>query len=264
MRGNGYPRDWNKRRRRVYQRDNYKCQECGKKGGKKGNAELQAHHIVPKSKGGSHDLKNLKTLCRSCHAKAHSHLGAAKHRPQKGFWGWAHRRADKELNSLYDGCPNCNKSDLNVRWERLGFRKKVKVLQCTECGKTFEERIKEDKEGKYLDLEPVAKIEDIEPAKSAFLQQVKKNQLRKETKKRVKRRKARETFGMCPNCGEDTDIQISDSWLTKRFDCEDCGATLKQKLFSKQKWKMTEGYPELKGETKDLLQWEQIVIEQMK
>lgn len=70
----GYPSDWDSRRRRVYKRDNYECQNCGKKGAKRGNAELHAHHIVPISKGGSHKESNLTTLCRECHSKVHPDL----------------------------------------------------------------------------------------------------------------------------------------------------------------------------------------------
>lgn len=49
-----YPGDWNARRKRVYKRDNYTCQNCGDKGKDKGDANIHAHHVVPKSKGGSH------------------------------------------------------------------------------------------------------------------------------------------------------------------------------------------------------------------
>ncbi|SDZ78869.1 HNH endonuclease [Haloplanus vescus] len=71
-RGN-YPPDWDERRRRVYQRDNYTCQLCGRGGGPHGNLELHAHHRVPISQGGSHDLSNLTTLCRECHNRQHDH-----------------------------------------------------------------------------------------------------------------------------------------------------------------------------------------------
>lgn len=70
-----YPADWDDRRRRVYERDNYECQtpECDAKGGPKGDTELHAHHITPISQGGSHDYTNLVTLCRSCHNDQHAH-----------------------------------------------------------------------------------------------------------------------------------------------------------------------------------------------
>lgn len=69
--GDGYPSDWDQRRKTVYQRDNYQCQNCGRHGGPQGNAELHAHHIVPKSKGGTHQLTNLKTMCSNCHNAIH-------------------------------------------------------------------------------------------------------------------------------------------------------------------------------------------------
>ena len=69
-----YPSDWNSRRRRVYRRDNYTCSNCGVKGGGGHDAEpveLHAHHIVPISKGGTHKVSNLKTLCAGCHNAIH-------------------------------------------------------------------------------------------------------------------------------------------------------------------------------------------------
>ncbi|MBX0325570.1 HNH endonuclease [Halomicroarcula sp. F13] len=69
--GNELPNDWENRRRRVYRRDQYQCQNCGVRGGEQGDTELHAHHIVPKSSGGNHVGSNLVTLCRSCHIKVH-------------------------------------------------------------------------------------------------------------------------------------------------------------------------------------------------
>lgn len=68
---NDYPSDWNTRRKRVYKRDGYTCQNCGRKGGPRGDHELHAHHNVPKSKGGTHKLSNLTTLCKNCHDAIH-------------------------------------------------------------------------------------------------------------------------------------------------------------------------------------------------
>jgi hypothetical protein len=45
-------------------RDNYTCQECGKK-----NCMLEAHHIIPKRLKGSDSIGNLITLCEKCHDK---------------------------------------------------------------------------------------------------------------------------------------------------------------------------------------------------
>ena len=67
-----YPDDWFVQRHRVYERDNYQCKNCTRRGGPGGDVELHAHHIVPKSRGGTHRLPNLVTLCKPCHAAVHS------------------------------------------------------------------------------------------------------------------------------------------------------------------------------------------------
>ncbi|MFC7177851.1 HNH endonuclease [Halosegnis marinus] len=72
----GYPSDWDTRRKDVYQRDDYTCQNCGARGGPQGNAELHAHHIVPKSNGGTHKRSNLKTMCSECHKAIHGDVMA--------------------------------------------------------------------------------------------------------------------------------------------------------------------------------------------
>jgi len=45
-------------------RDNYTCQECGKR-----DCKLEAHHIVPRRLKGSNTINNLITLCDKCHDK---------------------------------------------------------------------------------------------------------------------------------------------------------------------------------------------------
>lgn len=67
-----YPSDWNSRRKQIMERDEFTCQNCGIQGGSYGNAELHAHHVVPKSRGGSHDVSNLISLCSDCHQTVHS------------------------------------------------------------------------------------------------------------------------------------------------------------------------------------------------
>lgn len=73
MQSGKYPPDWDKRRRKVYKRDDYTCQNCGARGGRTGDAELHAHHITPLSQGGSNRLSNLTTLCKMCHNAQHDH-----------------------------------------------------------------------------------------------------------------------------------------------------------------------------------------------
>ncbi|MDY6817719.1 MAG: HNH endonuclease [Halobacteriales archaeon] len=67
-----YPDDWDRRRRHVYQRDEYTCQNCRRRGGPNGDLELHCHHIVPKGRGGSHRTSNLITLCEPCHRAVHN------------------------------------------------------------------------------------------------------------------------------------------------------------------------------------------------
>jgi len=68
----GYPDDWDRRRRLVYERDDYTCRNCGRSGGPVGDVELHCHHIVPKGRGGAHHTENLVTLCEDCHRAVHN------------------------------------------------------------------------------------------------------------------------------------------------------------------------------------------------
>lgn len=67
-----YPTDWDSRRERVYKRDNYTCQNCGAEGGNRGHTKVHAHHIVPTSRGGTHNMSNLTTICKQCHKAVHN------------------------------------------------------------------------------------------------------------------------------------------------------------------------------------------------
>ena len=51
-------------RKAVILRDKCRCKLCGVS-----NTQLEVHHITPKRQGGNNTLKNLITLCSSCHLK---------------------------------------------------------------------------------------------------------------------------------------------------------------------------------------------------
>lgn len=55
-------------RLRIYNRDGWACQICGSELSADGIGDLQPtlDHIVPRSKGGSHDPSNLRMACRRC------------------------------------------------------------------------------------------------------------------------------------------------------------------------------------------------------
>lgn len=54
------PEEWSKIRRMVFQRDGHRCIHCGS------DHLLECDHIVPISRGGTNELRNLVTSCRKC------------------------------------------------------------------------------------------------------------------------------------------------------------------------------------------------------
>lgn len=52
-----------KLRHQVFQRDGYRCRECG---ATNKQTRLHVDHIVPVARGGTNDLSNLQTLCEEC------------------------------------------------------------------------------------------------------------------------------------------------------------------------------------------------------
>ena len=59
-------RRWTRTRRRVFERDGWRCQNCGKAG------RLEAHHVQRLEDGGDPwDPDNILTYCRGCHIAEH-------------------------------------------------------------------------------------------------------------------------------------------------------------------------------------------------
>ena len=67
-----YGRAW-KRIRDRYAAEHPLCERCLAEG--RVTLMEEVHHIVPVSKGGTHDRSNLMSLCRSCHNKIHIEMG---------------------------------------------------------------------------------------------------------------------------------------------------------------------------------------------
>ena len=104
----GYPSDWNKRRIRVYRRDNYECQSCGAVGGMKGDHEVHAHHIVPLGDDGNHYMSNLITLCAECHERVHEVISSRNNEKVSGTTCVDH---EGQLSPASYKCQNCQLGD---------------------------------------------------------------------------------------------------------------------------------------------------------
>jgi 5-methylcytosine-specific restriction endonuclease McrA len=70
-----YPAYWPELRQLVLDRDKHRCGNCGS------THELHVHHIVPLSLGGTNEMGNLRTLCRSCHERLHPHMRGQTRKP---------------------------------------------------------------------------------------------------------------------------------------------------------------------------------------
>ena len=57
-------RRYRSQRDRVFSRDGRMCQICGTDEG-----EMHIDHIIPRKSGGTHDLDNLRVLCKSCNLR---------------------------------------------------------------------------------------------------------------------------------------------------------------------------------------------------
>jgi 5-methylcytosine-specific restriction protein A len=67
-----YGRAW-KRIRDRYIKAHPLCEECYK--GNKFTPAEEVHHIIPLSKGGTHDDDNLMSLCKACHSSITARSG---------------------------------------------------------------------------------------------------------------------------------------------------------------------------------------------
>ena len=67
-----YDRNW-RRIRDWYIEHHPLCEDCLEQ--QKYYPAAEVHHLVPLSQGGTNDVSNLRSLCRSCHYKRHMEIG---------------------------------------------------------------------------------------------------------------------------------------------------------------------------------------------
>ena len=77
-------------------RDDYACQQCGKR-----NIRLEAHHVIFREHGGKDTLANLLTLCQGCHHQLHDGKIALKKVGVSGYLDQIAQRTMQGKHYLY-------------------------------------------------------------------------------------------------------------------------------------------------------------------
>jgi len=140
------PSNWYSIAQQTYKRDDFTCQNCGRRGGHRGNTELHAHHGVPLKNGGTNDLSNLTTYCKECHLAIHTDQDAptAQQNPNDTD------PPEAAFPSPILDCPNCGniaiydtsitmyKLDSTVR--NLSPTPQGLAVECVKCGMILEGR----------------------------------------------------------------------------------------------------------------------------
>ena len=171
-----------KLRHQVFQRDGYRCRECGAT-----NKETRLHvdHITPVAKGGTNDLSNLQTLCEECNRAKYTDewvggelKGSNYDSNSRSYFhekGMKALKEDKKNRDLWD-CPKCNHK----------FAKVAKI--CPYCG---------------LDLTDTHSIESLiyKKQKRMLLDiEIKRRKMADYGKKRLLKDKDRPIWKFCPYC----------------------------------------------------------------
>jgi 5-methylcytosine-specific restriction endonuclease McrA len=87
--------EWKSIRQQAFSRDNFRCKYCG------GHAE-QAHHTTYYNIGTNKELKNLESVCVSCHLSIHENKGHMPKTPYERASCKYPVWSDKKLESLFN------------------------------------------------------------------------------------------------------------------------------------------------------------------
>lgn len=271
MSSKGYPSDWDSRRKKIYRRDGYECQNCGVYGGIKGDAELHAHHVVPKAKGGTHDTTNLITICKGCHKAVHGNKNApTKKSPENissenirdissylSTWKQVlkHRDLASGLLTIPTGDLN-DYSDHDIAQEGQDFIKEAKNIRegLTKC--RFRLR---DMDLDYDDLAKRGNFENKSEFRSTIenMTQIMLEQIELLLQGVNISQEYIETVSVivCPKCGEEEDHQSSfcgecGENLPDVWSCSDCGGIIENRgqNFCKSCGKNSHTFPETQND----------------
>jgi len=92
-----YPENWDEIAEETKQEVG-ECQNCRKS---RSEVQLNVHHVVPVSRGGSHARENLCVLCSQCHAAAHPEKTNEMAPVVEFFTGWKIPGEDFEVFRNY-------------------------------------------------------------------------------------------------------------------------------------------------------------------
>lgn len=81
-------------RHKVFVRDNYRCVECG---ATNKETTLEIDHIIPVSKGGTNDINNLQTLCKTCNRAKSATIWEDKPKNKKLVSTKSSKSRDKDI-----------------------------------------------------------------------------------------------------------------------------------------------------------------------
>lgn len=226
--GRELPSDWNSRRKKVYKRDDYECQYCGRKGGPRGSAELHAHHNMPRHSGGNHKLSNLTTYCRRCHNAIHYDSKKAPDAVKK-----------KNIGGMEWTITESHRQDLD---SESASDKDTPDSESTVQSET-EENVSTS------DNQTESGIIAIAHSLKEFFVAIRKIEIESETSP---------TLEICPICGKDS-TKLPRILPPDTVDCTACGARFKSGKFGfSSQMTLIEGGSDRTGETHTVGEWESI------
>lgn len=77
----------------------HRCECCGRK------SDLEHHHVIPRSLGGTHVVSNIAVLCRYCHALVQRHYADMERTPAGSPTRWRFSMSAKSADLIFSQRP---------------------------------------------------------------------------------------------------------------------------------------------------------------